>query len=179
MRAFFAIPLPEPLKDELARLQGRIRQSGVAASWPDPQGLHLTLAFLGEVEAASVSMLLDTALRNTAGHTAFTLRTSRLGGFPKDGSARVMWLGLEEQPALSRLAEDLRRGFRAAGIPFDDRPFKAHLTLARFKAPQDLARFVVLPSPTAFEASELVLYQSVQTSAGSRYVVLGSAPLAG
>lgn len=177
MRLFFAIPLPLRLKDELARFQARARHAGVAASWPDPQGLHLTLAFLGEQDESSVPAMLDMALQVATGHSAFPLRTFHLGGFPKDSAARVLWLGVEEQPALPLLAEDLRRGLRVAALTFDDKPFKAHLTVARFKTAQDVARFQEPPSPMAFEAQELVLLQSVLTPSGSRYVSAGSAPL--
>lgn len=177
MRLFFAIPLPERLKDELARFQSQARHSFVAASWPNPQGLHLTLAFLGEREGSTIPVLMDLVLRVVAGHHAFPLKTTHLGGFPKDRSARVLWLGLEEQPTLWLLAEDLRRGLGAAGMAFDDKPFNAHLTVARFKVPQNVARFQAPLTPMVFEARELVLYQSIQTPSGSRYVSVGSASL--
>lgn len=177
MRLFFAIPLPEGLKEDLAAFQARAKRAGLAASWPDPRGLHLTLAFLGEQAGSSVADLMAVALQAAAGHCAFPLRTSRLGGFPKDRSARVLWLGLEAQPALAVLTEELREGLRAVGAAFDEKPFRAHLTLARFKTPTDVARFQEPPAPRGFEARALVLYQSVQTPTGTRYVAMGDAPL--
>ena len=177
MRLFFAIPLPMCLKDELAHFQARARQAGVAAYWPDPEGLHLTLAFLGERDDSSVPRLLDVALRVTTRHAAFPLKTSQLGGFPKDRAARLLWLGLEEQPALPVLVEDLRRGLRGAKMTFDDKPFKAHLTVARLKPSQDVARFQETPSPMAFEVRELQLFQSVPTPSGSWYESVGSVHL--
>lgn len=177
MRLFFAIPLPEGLKDDLAAFQACAKRAGIIASWPDPAGLHLTLAFLGEQEEAAVAGLMEVALRVAAHHPAFPLRTSRLGGFPKDRSARVLWMGLEEQPELSVLNEELRSDLRAAGMAFDEKPFKAHLTLARFKTPTDVARLQEPPAPRGFEARALVLYRSVPTPAGTRYVAQGNAPL--
>jgi 2'-5' RNA ligase len=170
MRLFLAIPLPESLQAELARLQAQARRHGLPASWPAPEGLHLTLAFLGEQAEACLPELREVAQRAARGHAPFPLKTLHLGGFPKSGSARVLWLGLEPQPCLVALAEAVRKELIAANIPFDGKPFRAHLTLARFKTPQDVARFDNLPEPISFEARELVLYQSVQTSAGVRYV---------
>ena len=177
MRLFLAIPLPEPLQDELARFQSRARLSGASASWPKPQGMHLTLAFLGEGSETIVPSLLEVASRIASGHTPFPLQTYRLGGFPQDHAARVLWLGLEESPLLWMLAEDLRRGLREAGRTFDDKPFKAHLTLARFKATQDVARFQEQPAVCSFEVREFALYQSVQTSSGAYYLSLGKVSL--
>jgi 2'-5' RNA ligase len=177
MRCFLAIPLPELLQHELARFQARARQSCPASSWPEPRGLHLTLAFLGEKAEVVIPALLDVVLRTTVRHRIFGLKTSHLGGFPKARSARVLWLGLEEQPALVALAEDLRQGLREADMTFDDKPFRAHLTVARFRTPQDVAGIQEPPAPMEFEAREVVLYQSLQGPAGSRYQSLGTVPL--
>ena len=177
MRLFFAIPLPERLQDELARFQTRTRLCEGKVSWVSPGGLHLTLAFLGEQDGSRVPVLFEVALRAASRHPVFPLKTSHLGGFPKDRSARVLWLGLDEQPGLSLLAEDLRKGLRETGISIDEKPFNAHLTLARCKAPQNVAQFGEPPAPMAFEARGLVLFQSVQTPSGSRYLALGTAPL--
>jgi RNA 2',3'-cyclic 3'-phosphodiesterase len=177
MRLFFALPLPRWIQDQLARFQAQARLTGAAGSWPDPQGLHVTLVFLGEVEDGAIPALLDTARQAAAGHGVFPLKTTRLGGFPKNGAARVLWLGLEEQPRLRALVEALRRGLQASGVPFDVKPFQAHLTLARLKGPRNVACFQEPPPAMVFEAGEVVLYRSVQTPAGSRYLVVGRVPL--
>lgn len=178
MRLFFAIPLPAALRAELAAFQAEARQAGLRASWPDPRGLHLTLAFLGEQDADRVPALLAVAEKALAGHGAFPLATDRLGGFPKEGAARVLWLGLAAQPRLEALAEDLRRGLAEAGVAFDAKPFKAHLTLARPRAPQAVARFGASPRPMAFTAEEVVLFQSLPEQGGHRYLPLGRILLA-
>jgi len=177
VRLFFAIPLPERVQVELARFQSAARASGVEGSWPDPGGLHLTLAFLGEQDAALIPELLSTAARIAAGHAAFPLRMERLGGFPKDGSARVLWLGLADQPALGALAEALRNALRRAAVPFDEKPFRAHVTLARFRKPRDVRRLEPVGEGLVFEVRDLVLFQSLQTPAGQRYVALGRGSL--
>lgn len=179
MRLFFAIPLPKTLKDELADFQARARKTGLSASWPNPKDLHLTLAFLGEQDVSRMAALMEIAGPVAARHPRFMLKTSVLGGFPSDRSARVLWLGLEEQSSLRTLAGDLREGLRAAGVDFDEKPFKAHLTLARAKAPLVVSRFGEPPAPVAFMVRELTLFQSLPSQGGVRYVSRGSAPLAG
>ncbi|HWQ07817.1 MAG TPA: 2'-5' RNA ligase family protein, partial [Holophaga sp.] len=75
-------------------------------------------------------------------------------------------------------AGELRRGLAAAAIAFEAKPFKAHLTLARLKAPQAVARFGGPPPPMAFTADEVVLFQSLPEQGGHRYLPLGQIPLA-
>ncbi len=177
MRLFIAIPLPDELKERLAALQQRGKARGIQASWPDPRGLHLTLAFLGETPEAEVPRRWEVTRTCAAGHPAFGLRTQALGGFPSDRRARVLWLGLEEPPSLLSLCRSLRQGLKDAGCSFDEKPFKAHLTLARLKAPIDIGRFGESPEAWAFEARELTLFQSVTTAAGAQYRVIGAATL--
>jgi RNA 2',3'-cyclic 3'-phosphodiesterase len=177
MRLFFAIPLPQGLRDALARLQAQVRALGFAASWPDPQGMHLTVAFLGEQDEACLPALRRVAEWAAARHAPFPLRTSHPGGFPRDNSARVLWLGLEDQASLRALAEDLRSGLLAAGVTFDDKPFKPHLTVARFKAPREVICCLQPPPTLVFTVGELLLYRSLPLPAGARYVPLARAPL--
>ncbi len=169
MRLFFAIPLPQALKDDLKRFQTRSQALGVAASWPDPVGLHLTLAFLGETDASGLPQLSAIAQAVGSRQTPFPLATAILGGFPRNPTARVLWVGLDDQPKLADLAAKLRQGLKSASMAFDEKPFKPHLTLARFRTPTDISRFLPPPVPVAFKAQELVLYQSHLTPSGSRY----------
>lgn len=173
MRLFFAIPLPDDVKAVLGRFQAEARGHGLAAAWVRPEGMHLTLAFLGETEPARVPGLLALAERSAGAD--FLLRTTRLGGFPKDRAARVVWLGLQEEPLLAEAAARLRAGLREAGIPFDGKPFRPHLTLARPRMPVDIGSLGPGPEPRAFPARELVLYQSLQVPAGTEYRALGRA----
>lgn len=177
MRLFFALPLPEELKVRLADFQRRAKALGLTASWPDPQGLHLTLAFLGETEQARIPLLLEVARHHAAGHAPFALQTAGLGGFPSDHRARILWLGLEEEPRLAGLCADLRQGLKGAGQAFDEKPFRPHLTLARFKAATEIRGLGAGPGSFPFEVRELVLFQSVATPGGARYRGIGAASL--
>lgn len=177
MRLFFALPLPDELKTRLADFQRRSKALGVPASWPEPQGLHLTLAFLGELEETCVPSLLDVARCAGVSSAAFTLRTATLGGFPSDRRARIVWLGVEEEPRLDALCARLRQDLKLAGHAFDEKPFRAHLTLTRLKNATDIGLLGEAPEPCSFAVRELVLFQSVTTTAGARYRRLGVATL--
>ena len=54
MRTFIAIEIPEEIKQQMAEIQGRLKDTGIDASWPRPEGIHLTLKFLGEIPESQV-----------------------------------------------------------------------------------------------------------------------------
>ena len=167
-RLFFALPLPPPLREALGRWQGRWPEvagevarenAGEGARWCRPEGLHLTLAFLGDCPEEALPRLGAVGEAVAGRREAFALRTAGLGGFPSLAAGRVLWLGLEPSPALEALAADLRTTLSAAREPFDTKPFRAHLTLARFRRTRSLAEFTA-PPPAAFAADHLALFES-------------------
>lgn len=170
LRLFFALPLPPGLQLALETWQ---RAHPGIRGWCRPEDLHLTLAFLGELPPDALPRLEDAARTVAAGHRAFTLRTAELGGFPDARRARVIWLGLAPCPALEDLAADLRQALAARGVPFDPKPFRPHLTLARLRRTCSVEAF---PSPESrsFPAERIVLFESRQ---GSGYVPLRTWPL--
>lgn len=156
LRLFFALPLPPALQASLGRWQAG--HSGIDR-WSRPEGLHLTLAFLGERPAGGLPALLALGAGVAGRQRAFPLATAELGTFPEGPRARVLWLALAPSPALEALAADLRGALVAAGEAFDAKPFRAHLTLARLRRPQPL-RVLDAPPPAAFTADRLVLFES-------------------
>jgi 2'-5' RNA ligase len=175
---FFAVAAPAEVRAMAVRLQDATLRALGTARFPAPEGLHITLAFLGRTEVAQVPALLNLARRAAGPSAGFILRTAGTGGFPKPGRARILWLGFEPQPALAALTERLRAALRDARVPFDEKPFLPHLTLARFKEPVDLGR-AALPDlePVAFRMDAIGLFQSLATPQGMTYELLGRAAL--
>jgi 2'-5' RNA ligase len=167
LRLFFALPLPAELREALDRWQRA--QPGIRG-WSRPEGLHLTLAFLGDRPVEALPTLLGLAAAVADRHGALGLRAAGLGGFPKLDPVRVLWLGLDPCPALETLAADLRGALTAAGEAFDLRPFHPHLTLARFRRARAMTAFAP-PPPAAFTADRLVLFES---RPGGGYTPLGT-----
>jgi len=156
VRLFFALPLPSDLGAALGRWQ---RSHAGIEGWSRSEGLHLTLAFLGDRAPAELAPLEAAGASVAMRHRPFPLRTAGLGGFPEGNRARVLWLGVAPDAALEALAADLRGTLAAAGEAFDAKPFRAHLTLARFRRARPVAAFAD-PPPAAFAADRLVLFES-------------------
>jgi 2'-5' RNA ligase len=161
MRAFFALDVPEAEKAKLGAWQ---RHQARDWKWTRPEGLHLTLAFLGEIGPGAAVAAARVGAAAGAGRRPFLLRAEGLGAFPCMERARVLWLGLDPSPDLKALVTTLRAGLHKEGLLFDDKSFKAHLTLARFDLPAALPRLPP-PSPFAWEVGALCLMESV----GGRY----------
>jgi 2'-5' RNA ligase len=185
MRAFIAIDLPAGLRDGLAAVQGRLKRAGADASWPRPEGIHLTLKFLGELADAQVPVLMQALAPAVAAVTRFPLAVAGVGTFPPaPAPARVVWLGVAG--AVDRLLDlqsATERAAIAAGLAADPRPYTPHLTLGRIKrirsrdqwrrGLQEVAS-VRLPE---FEVAAVALIASDLRPSGAVYRELGRAPL--
>ncbi len=143
------------------------------ARWSRPEGLHQTLAFLGARPPEALSGLWELASDVAGRHGVFELQTAGLLGFPRSQAARVLGLRLEPSSALEALAADLRGLLEASGQPFDAKPLRPHLTLARFQSPRPVMAFAS-PPRTSFRVNQLMLFES---QPGGRYVPLRGCPL--
>lgn len=178
MRLFIAIELPDNLKAAL----GRLRVDIPGARWVPPEQLHLTLAFLGEVEETAVGEL-GKALALIQMYP-FQLSFSGTGCFPNRHRPRVLWAGVEPQPRLMQFAARVHEVVLACGIPQEDRPFSPHITLARLKFPavREVDAFLAMPQKQEllpFPVSEFTLFQSMLTQKGASHVPIRIFPLAG
>lgn len=171
MRLFFAIPLPGRLQAALREWQEKARGLGLAASYSRPEGMHLTLVFLGMVEAALLPELGAAASRVTSG--TFELRTSALGVFPPRGNPRVVWLGLEPCPPLMALQTRLGEALKPLGFPSQGQPYAPHLTLARPKHRQLGLEWPKAPPPFHWAVQEMGLFESIPAGGGHRYELRG------
>ncbi len=148
MRLFIALPLPDALREALLRSQENLRRQGVRANYSREENLHLTLAFLGEVEAAGAQeavLSLD--------EPAFPLTLAGSGAF-----GDLLWAGIQKNEALDRLAARVRRALEERGLPYDRKPFRPHITLARRVRSPEPPR-VILPRLSA-QAEWVTLFRS-------------------
>lgn len=176
LRLFIAIEMPDDVKNRLVRLRADIP----GATWVKPHAYHLTLRFLGDGIAEDRVPPLKDAL--AAIKTApFELTISGVGKFPPGSKpARVLWVGMDAPPALNQLAKGVESAVRAVGFPPEDKPFSAHITLARLKFPKKSPEVdTFLTAHQAFQSStiavaEFHLISSVLTPQGPNYTHLAT-----
>lgn len=175
MRTFVAIDLSDAVLAALKTLQKNLRQAftqtgvegpGGRIRWTRPEGIHLTLQFLGEISAHQANAVIA-ALQAMPPAPPFEVEVRGLGVFPNPRRARVLWAGVEAPPPLEALAHLVQQALAPAGFTPEERDFKPHLTLARFDSPpktEPLKALLQENSSAAFgsfTASRFFLYQSV------------------
>jgi 2'-5' RNA ligase len=174
MRAFIAIDLPESIQAALGRQQAAFRAACPDARWTRPEGIHLTLKFLGEISDDQVRQVTE-ALASLAPPEKFSIEVKGFGFFPDPRRPRVFWVGLEAPPALGELARRVEDCMERLGFAREDHPFTPHLTLARFKVPRPQPAFQALlerhkeTTLGGFEVSEFFLFESKLSPHGAEY----------
>src|SRR5437588_4602910 len=135
-RTFIALEMDEPLQRYLGDINRRMAQELPNLHWVDPAGIHLTLAFLGELTDEQVAKAIQSAEVAAQQVSPFEYRLSGLGIFGSPRQPRVIWMGIEEPSGkLIRLHRALNRELRQRRFEVDKRPFSPHLTLSRVRAP--------------------------------------------
>jgi RNA 2',3'-cyclic 3'-phosphodiesterase len=181
MRIFVALDLPEEVRQALAQFAAGLRACCAGARWTRPEGIHVTLKFIGETKTERVESI-QTALAGVHSPHAVDLRFRGAGFFPDARRPRVFWAGVEASPNLTELASAVEAALQPLGIPPETRPFAPHLTLARFKSEDGLAQLLkaLEQSPArefgAARATEFHLYQSILKPNGAHYLRLASFP---
>jgi len=183
LRLFIAADLPPDLlrglNESLEQL--RTRPEVESARWTVPANQHVTLKFLGWVDAGTVDEVEATLASVASSHEPSTITLAGLGAFPSERRARVLWMSLDDPAGLlTALAGDLETALVPVGFEAEKRGFSPHLTLARFKPPASLAGVlseVPRVAEPLFEVGHLALYRSHLHPKGAKYEVLGTIPL--
>jgi 2'-5' RNA ligase len=183
MRVFIAIDIGEQIRKALARLQDELRgRADIKKSdvkWVNPDNIHLTLKFLGEIKDEQVVDVCKIT-ENVAGrHGGFELNVESVGHFGGK-NARVLWVGMGQNcEKLLQLQQDLEQQLDLAGWPRENRKFSGHLTLCRVRNAKAGVRLAQLAKEyedfklgTA-QADSVSVYQSQLMPQGPIYTVLG------
>jgi 2'-5' RNA ligase len=185
IRTFIAIELPQNVKTVLKRLQLDLgANKDTSVKWINPDGIHLTLKFLGNVDPRAIPKLTG-AMENSARNTEpFSLSVSQLGAFPNAKSPRVVWVGLTgDIGILAELQKRLDRSLVSIGFTPENRPFSPHLTLGRIRdgirpnqrrALAEKLAATRLKSNSSIRVAAINLMQSDLTPQGAIYTQLVS-----
>ena len=167
-RLFVAIALPESVIEAISWIQAGVP----GARWVDVDQLHLTLAFLGEVDALGYDDVVNALA--TVRAEPFELSLKGLGHFPPRGRPKVLWVGVQPNEALATLRATVVRRLKRHGLSLDHRKYVPHVTIARLNGTSTgrVARFLMqnthfeVPS---FEVEEFHLYRSVLHGSGAEH----------
>ena len=189
IRAFIAIPLPQPLLDGLSSVQRQLEKqvSPRSVRWVRVEGIHLTLKFLGDTATDKLPDI-KRALAAVARHApTCTFTAGELGCFPNPRRPRVVWVGIQEPTGrLAALQETIEEVMAPLGYPPEGRGFTPHLTLGRVgrrARRSDVTQVGEVVTRTAVgslaevTADRFALIRSVLKPTGAEYGLLEDFPL--
>ena len=160
-RLFVAVELPDEPRAAVVRAVETLHAPPGFRPIPDDQ-LHLTLVFLGAVEPARVAAIEERLVEVAAHAAPFETALTAFGAFPPRGAARVLWVGLcDDEGRLAGLARATDDGLRGLVVT-QERPFRAHVTVARARAPVRVPQAVLETAvePVRFEVGAVTLFRS-------------------
>src|SRR3989475_108363 len=144
LRAFIAIQLSDEVKRQIGSVQAELKREvsgsgrggkAVKIGWTQPEGIHLTLKFLGDIQETQVEALREILKRAAAPARPFTLEARGLGAFPNPRAPRVIWLGLhgksDDMAELQRLQAAVEDGVAGLRFPKGGRGLTPHLNPSR------------------------------------------------
>lgn len=186
-RIFIALALSDAARETLRREERRLARALPDVRFAAPEDMHLTLAFLGEVDDATLAQVIALGGEVASHARPFDLALAGLGVFGPPHAPRVVWAGVGgDTQRLLALQRRLADALEALGFPREQRPFSPHLTLARLKRPLDdvaaqrlrAALVGTPPAPTRWRVDDLRVMRSDLAATGARYTTLSVAPLA-
>jgi 2'-5' RNA ligase len=132
IRAFIAVKIAPATIHKIADAAGKLKASITDVRWVNPDNIHLTLKFLGDIDESQIEPIEHALARNLKGFSRFAISAKGLGVFPGPRRPRILWVGLD-QPRLVQLARTVEAAVVPLGFPPEQRGFQPHLTIGRFR----------------------------------------------
>jgi 2'-5' RNA ligase len=186
VRTFIAVESSEGVRSRAIALIERLRGAQAKVSWVEPENIHATLHFLGDVELTKTADICRVVAEATGDLAPFDVEVHGVGAFPNVERPRTIWLGIEEgREQLAHLHGKIQRALRTLGYKGEGRHFSPHLTIGRVRGPHNLHELGAEIAGRAdapggvIEVDEVVIFASYLERGGARHEALGRAALGG
>ncbi len=187
IRTFIAVDISAAVRRRAATLQDKLRESNVNATWTDPENMHVTLQFLGDVDEPDVPEVCKRVIRAAAPHAPMHLSFSRAGAFPAIDRPRTAWIGVDEgRQELIDLQLSVQESLVEMRFPRERRTYQPHLTLGRIREAgprrDKLAELIAHYRDYGAEScdvTEALIFATYLDRSGPSYQIMGRAPLNG
>jgi RNA 2',3'-cyclic 3'-phosphodiesterase len=186
IRSFLAIELPKPILRKIEEVQGDLRSTRADVRWVNPEKIHLTLKFFGNIEESRIEPIfksIEEPIRNTL---PFSLEVRGVGAFPHLRNPRVIWMGLVDgREVLVSFQKQIETQLEKIGFQPEDRPFHPHLTLGRMKSSRGKEELVGRMERHKeeefgdFQVERVILFKSDLKPSGPIYTLLKEIKLGG
>jgi RNA 2',3'-cyclic 3'-phosphodiesterase len=134
IRTFIAVLISDELKRKMAVVQEDFKNMAPQVKWVAAENFHITVKFLGDVEAGRIEEIRASVEDAVTGIEPFDYDIGGAGAFPGGGRPRVVWIGVTQgHDQLAEIAGRLEDGLGKLGFAKEDRPFRSHITIGRLK----------------------------------------------
>ena len=184
MRFFIALDLPGESRNELAKVQEKLKPLIPNVRFTDPEKLHLTIAFVGEQPEEFKTKLIEIMQQSANGISPFTVTPSYIDGFPHLHTANTLWVGVKgDIDKLYELRHHIKDGLSNLRLPVDQRRFVPHIAIAKmnnFRLTKDVEKKfeeIMSGSFTPIQVSSVKLFESVPEHGFHRHNTLAEIQL--
>jgi 2'-5' RNA ligase len=186
IRTFIGIALDKAIRDRTVALQETLGRTGTEVKWVEPENLHVTMLFLGEVDEREIPKVCGIVAEVSQQHSSFLMSVESAGCFPNPRRPRILWVGIAEgsQP-LCAIHDALEIPLQELGYRREERKYTPHITLGRVKSDRSTDKLsAALAQHAGWKGGELWVRElhvmsSQLTPQGPVYTVLSRAKLAG
>jgi len=179
LRTFIAADVGKAIRDRLVQLQEKLARTGTQVKWVEPENLHVTLLFLGEVDDRQIPGVCSIVANETAKHPPFLMAVETVGCFPNLRRPRVLWVGIGQgMQELCAIHDALEMPLQELGYRREERRYTPHITLGRVKSDRETSPLAeALDKQAAWRGgevpvAELLVLSSELTPKGPVYSVL-------
>ena len=183
-RSFIAVELSKDIAGGVRRIQGGLRDCTTGVSWVRPEGIHLTLKFLGDVDPGRVEGIASTAEECIKARGPFFIGIRGCGGFPNPRNPRVIWIGVDDPGGeLKELQAKVEQGMEEMGFTREGRGYTPHLTIGRLRSGKGSKGVAQALEATkecdlgTMAVREICLFRSQLKPTGAEYTKLQTIPL--
>jgi RNA 2',3'-cyclic 3'-phosphodiesterase len=187
LRTFTAVEVTGAIRARAKELIAALDGTTADVKWVEPQNLHLTLKFLGEVHEREIANVCNAVARGAAKVRPFEAEVRGAGAFPTAARPRTVWLGVAEgDEPMIRLHDAVEAELAELGYREEHRRFQAHLTIGRVRGTgpgiAELGQRIEQHADFLagrMTVSKATVFASTLTPDGPIYDVLGTATLGG
>jgi 2'-5' RNA ligase len=160
IRTFIAVGLDKAVRDRTVALQEKLVQAGTEVKWVEPENLHVSLIFLGEVNDRDVPAVCRVVSEQSGKFAAFPMSVETVGCFPNPRRPRILWVGVGQgTQELVALHDALEPPLLDLGCyRREDRPYTPHITLGRVKSDRSTdALAAALAKKAGWQGGEMIV----------------------
>jgi len=186
MRAFIAVDTTDDVQQKISRMVRVLRAESKGVKWVDPEKMHITMYFLGEIVEDELELIKQVMQASIATVNPFSISVEGVSAFPRITAPRVLWVGVKNNTdELKQMYDSFSRGLIESGAHVEheaSKKFTPHITIGRVRGRDTGGLVQALDSlgGSNFGVSgvkEVVLYRSILTTGGPLYDQLHVFPL--